>query len=78
MVPGNEPVANIRRRVMSTEIQSLELDLLAKFNRRHLANRPEDPLLAARIMSYETAFGMQTELPDVFDLSRESDATLAL
>jgi hypothetical protein len=78
VVPGNEPVANIRRRVMSTEIQSLELDLLAKFNRRHLANRPEDPLLAARIKSYETAFGMQTELPDVFDLSRESDATLAL
>lgn len=78
VVPGNEPVANIRRRVPSTELQELELDLLAKFNRRHLANRPDDPLLAARIKSYETAFGMQTEMPDVFDLSRESDATLAL
>jgi uncharacterized protein (DUF1501 family) len=28
--------------------------------------------------SFETAFGMQMEMPDVFDLSRETDATLRL
>ncbi len=78
VVPGDEPVSNIRRRVPSSELQELELGLLAKFNQRHLANRPGDPLLAARIKSYETAFGMQTEMPEVFDLSRESDATLSL
>jgi hypothetical protein len=35
-------------------------------------------LLAARIQSFETAFGMQMEAPEAFDLSKESDATLEL
>ena len=47
-------------------------------NRHHFASRAEDPLLSARIKSFATAFGMQMELPDPFDLSRESDATLVL
>lgn len=51
---------------------------MARFNRRHLAVRTEDPLLTARMKSFETAFGMQAEMPDLFDLSKESDATLKL
>lgn len=75
VVPGPQPVANIGRRAATAGLQELELDLLARLNQRHLASRPGDPLLAARIKSFETAFGMQAELPDVFDLSKESDAT---
>jgi uncharacterized protein (DUF1501 family) len=56
----------------------MELTALARLNQRHLAARPEDRLLAARIKSYETAFGMQAEMPEVFDLSRETAATLRL
>ncbi|MBN9690552.1 MAG: DUF1501 domain-containing protein [Verrucomicrobia bacterium] len=78
VVPGAEPVANVQRRVSSQELQELELNLLGRQNRRHQQQRPADPLLDARIKSYETAFGMQAEMPEVFDLSRESDATLAL
>lgn len=78
VVPGPEPVANIRRRVTTRELQQLELEAMAAMNRRHLGPRAEDPLLSARIQSFETAFGMQMEMPDVFDLSRESDATLRL
>lgn len=78
VVPGAEPVANLRRRVASGRLQELELAAMADLNRRHLASRADDPLLSARMKSFETAFGMQMELPDVFDLSRESDATLAL
>jgi len=78
VVPGAEPVANLRRRVATGRLQELELAALADLNRRHLASRADDPLLSARLKSFETAFGMQMELPDVFDLSRESDATLAL
>jgi hypothetical protein len=78
VVPGAEPVANLRRRVASRRLQELELGALAQMNREHLASRAADPLLSARIQSFETAFGMQMELPDVFDLSRESDATLAM
>ncbi len=78
VVPGAEPVANLRRRVATDRLQELELAAMAKMNREHLATRAADPLLSARMKSFETAFGMQMELPDVFDLSRESDATLAL
>jgi hypothetical protein len=75
VVPGAEPVANLRRRVATRRLQELELEALARLNRQHLAPRAADPLLAARMRSFETAFGMQMELPDVFDLTRESDAT---
>jgi len=58
--------------------KKLELGVMSRMNERHFAPRADDPLLAARIKSFETAFGMQAEMPEVFDLSRESDATLAL
>lgn len=77
VVPGAEPVANVRPRIAPTR-QQLELAALAQFDRQHLAERPGNPQLAARLRSFETAFGMQTAVPDLFDLSRESDATLAL
>ncbi len=78
VLPGTEPVANIQRRVESSRLQELELGALAKMNQRHIATRSEDPMLSARIKSFETAFGMQAEMPEVFDLSKESDATLKL
>jgi hypothetical protein len=77
VVPGAEPVANLRPRVPATR-QRIELDALKEFNESHLATRPDDPHLAARIKSFETAFGMQAEMPDALDLSKEADATLDL
>jgi hypothetical protein len=78
VIPGKEPIANLDRRTRSGGLQELELGLADAFNRRHLAARGGDTDLAARMRSFETAFHMQTEARDVFDLSRESDATLAL
>lgn len=78
VVPGAEPVANIRRRTPAAKLQELELNLAAKANARHAAAREHDPQLAARMKSFETAFGMQAEMPEVFDLSKESAETLAL
>ncbi len=78
MLPGREPVANIQRRVSTSRLQELELAAMAKMNVRHLATRSGDQLLAARIKSFETAFGMQAEMPEIFDLSREEEATLQL
>lgn len=78
VVPGSEPVANIRRRVGTSRLQELELAAMQKMNQRHLSIRAADPLLTARIKSFETAFGMQAEVPEVFDLTKESDATLKL
>ncbi len=78
VVPGPEPVANIRRRVASGRLQELELSGISELNRRHLHERAGDPLLTARMKSFETAFGMQAEMPEVFDMSKESDATLKM
>jgi hypothetical protein len=78
IVGGPEPIADLKPRAPSPHFQELELGLLERFNRRHSSQRPGDPALAARIKSFEVAFGMQSEMPEVFDLSRESDATLKL
>ena len=78
VTPGLEPVANVKRRVDTSQLQELELGLSARLNQRHQAARSDDPLLAARMKSFETAFGMQSAMPEVFDLSRETDATLKL
>ncbi len=78
VVPGPEPIAHVKRRAATSRLQELELGVMARMNQRHLAARAADPLLNARMQSFETAFGMQMEVPQVTDLSRESDATLAL
>ena len=78
VVPGADPVANIRPRVASSRLQELELGEMARLNRQHLEARAGDPFLTARIKSFETAFGMQSEMPEVLDLRRETDATLKL
>jgi len=74
VMPGAEPVANVKPRVAMDE-QHRELTALAQLNRLHLATRADDPALAARIKTFETAFGMQMAVPDAFDLSRETEAT---
>ncbi len=78
VVTGAEPVANLHRRVETSRQQELELAALKSLNQSHLATRGQDPDLSARIRSFETAFGMQMEMPNALDLSRESDATLNL
>ncbi|MCB1095710.1 MAG: DUF1501 domain-containing protein [Verrucomicrobiae bacterium] len=77
VVPGAEPVANIRPRI-GMDRQQIELAALQAMNRRHLAARTGHALAEARIRSFETAFGMQMEVPDVFDFSKETNATHAL
>jgi hypothetical protein len=78
LAPGPKPIANVQRRVESEELQRLELERIAEANKAHLARRPDEVALDARIKSFETAFGMQREAPELFDLSRESEATLKL
>lgn len=78
VVPSSEPIANLKRRVPTEARQHLELDALKQLNEAHHAERPEDSKLAARIRSFETAAGMQSEMPAALDLSKETDATLTL
>jgi hypothetical protein len=78
LIPGDNPIPNLRRRVASSKLQELGLEMLAKANQKHLAQRTADAALDARIRSFETAFGMQREAPEAMDLSNESEATLKL
>jgi hypothetical protein len=75
VVPGSEPISNISPRV-STDKQRKELDLLDNLNAKHLNERSDDGNLVTRLRTFETAFGMQMAVPEVFDMSQESDATL--
>ncbi len=76
-VPGDAPVPNLTPRV-DRRLQRLERGLLERANREHLEARGGDGDLEARIQSFEMAFALQREAPDVLDLSRESDETLGL
>jgi len=78
VVPGKEPIVNLDRRTKQSSVQELELGLAEAFNRRHLRARGNDSELAARIRTFETAFHMQTEAREIFDLAKESDETHAL
>lgn len=55
--------------------QQKQLDYLREFNREHLAQRPGESDLEARIASYELAAKMQIAAKEAFDLSRETAAT---
>ncbi len=57
--------------------QARQLDLLRTLNAEQHAARGQDSELDAVIHSYEVAWRMQNNAPDVLDLSRESAATLA-
>ena len=78
VIPGAEPIPHLGRRSKIDGLQEGELGLAQAFDREFLKQNGNDSELAARIRSFETAFRMQTEAPDAFDLSKESDETLKL
>ncbi|MEQ8790701.1 MAG: DUF1501 domain-containing protein [Pirellulaceae bacterium] len=76
--PGAKPVRNLDLPPgVSLDQRRKTVQLIRGLNEAALTS-PEDDELAARISSYELAFKMQTEAPEVFDLSRESQTTLDL
>jgi hypothetical protein len=56
--------------------QRRELDLIEKLEKMREAQTGADPQVEATIKSMEIAYRMQTEAPDVFDVRKESQATL--
>ncbi len=76
VVGGDEPIMNLQRRSPS-DLQAMELEFAGVLNNQHLQARAADTDLAARIRSFETAYHMQTDARDAFDLSQEDAKTLA-
>jgi hypothetical protein len=78
VVPGPEPIANLRAPVRSTSLQELEQRMIADMNDWHAQVRPHDASLPARSRSFQTARGIMAEAPRVFDIAPESEATLRM
>jgi hypothetical protein len=76
---GATPIVDLHPRPGTTPAQQRsELDLLKWMNEKHAAARSNNSELEARIAAYELAFRMQTEAPELVDLSQESEATRKL
>lgn len=60
----------------TSDEQRAQLDLLASMNHDLLNQTGPDQQLEGRIESFELAFRMQTEMPEIQDISGESPATL--
>ena len=65
-------IAHLTNRSLARGPQRTQLDLLQQMNELHLADRPQDAQLEARIQSLEMAFRMQFEAQDVFDTEQVS------
>jgi hypothetical protein len=63
---------------MPRDLQRMQLDLLLQVNRGHLEDAGPHSDLEARIHAFELAFRMQSAIPEVQDLSRETPETLQL
>ncbi len=63
---------------LSSAQQREQLDLLAKINQMQLTRLEQDQNLEAGIQAMEMAFRMQASVPEVFDISKESEATRKL
>lgn len=72
------PVANIIPPDVSREVQREKLNLLLQQDRQLAESLGNHDGIESAIRNYELAYRMQTEIPDVLDLSRESAATLDL
>ncbi len=72
---GKTPVANVLPLEAKPERQKAKLDLISKLDAA--SGNPSDEI-DAMIRNYETAYRMQTAVPELMDISKESAATRKL
>lgn len=65
-------------RPLSGESRQIGKHLLEELNTLRGVEYPNDPVMAARIASYELAFRMQTSIPGIVDFSQETQETQSL
>lgn len=75
---GSDPVLYLSNPPgVSPEARRRMLDGIAKLNQKQY-NNFADPEINTRIAQYEMAFRMQTSVPDLVDVSKESESTLEM
>ena len=74
-----KPLRNLERpEGVDAETDRQTREFLHELNQHHLRKYPGDSELSARIASYELAARMQLSVPEVSDLSTESESTIRL
>jgi hypothetical protein len=73
---AQDPVADIRNPRQSEKQQRAQLDLLKDLNKANARRRKGSDDIDAVIESYELAFRMQSELPELLDITKEKKRTL--
>ncbi len=68
-------VRHIENRRIDTHTQREQLDLIAAMNQDHLKAMNDDPSLDGRLHAFELAYRMQASMPEIQDLTRETEAT---
>jgi hypothetical protein len=75
---GAQPVADLARSEPTAELQRNKLRLLARLDAQLLERHGSDDPIEAAIANYELACRMQTAVPELADLSGETQATRTL
>ncbi|MHB1423238.1 MAG: DUF1501 domain-containing protein [Gemmataceae bacterium] len=73
--PADPPVANIRPLEASDEQQRRKLSLLRRLDASVAARAGHDDAIESAIANYETAYRMQTAVPELMDLQSETATT---
>jgi hypothetical protein len=76
--PSDPPVANIRRREPTDAQQRNKLDLLRRLDRATAERAGGADAIESAIANYETAYRMQTAVPELMSIAGETEATRRL
>ncbi|MFO1485020.1 MAG: DUF1501 domain-containing protein [Verrucomicrobiaceae bacterium] len=77
VAPG-PPMKNIENKNMPRDLQRAQIDLIRGLNERKMERDGFHPEIEGMIESFELAFRMQSEVPDVLDLRGEPEHILKL
>ena len=77
-LPQQQPLANIDPTESDPKLQKNKLDLIRRIDRQTSLRLGEDPEIEAAIQNFETAYRMQSAVPELMDLSGESQETKSL
>ena len=75
---GGEAIPDIKSARMTTRQQRQQLDFIQELNKEKLKREQQHPGVEGVIESYELAFRMQDAVPDLMDISEESQDTLKM
>ncbi len=69
-------IPNLTNKRIDSSLQRHQLDFVQAMNRKHLQRARQDHAIEGLIGSYELAYRMQSEVPQIMSLEDESPATL--